>query len=444
MSLEHAQGEITATCDALRLLAAASASAKLRILSRGFLPRLLERVSDLRALVVLPVGCEAIENIARKPLAPRSAGQRVKASERAVVHRPELMLPLLCALGLLVNMLAECEEAKLACVTLQLPLLLLQLWQLGRAAPPVRRRALSILANYVAHCSPAKCSLAAYSDSQGRCLVALLLKYATSASVENVKPPRIGEFEWRLCWQTLQSLVRATAATPQEQRVSLKRSCFPRVGSRHGRAKSSPVHSAISVASSSPVRVVCCAGEHFGEPRSRAARRRGRPRDARASQPARSGRGEGQLAVLREPGCFDALVEALDCRLAAAKHAAALCLRNLAFAAEGKAALLAKPRALPALLAGLQTRDLRLAALCSGALWALMCRCERAKVAMRGDAVMQQFQAAERDLMAIVLTDDDAARTHVNDQDLTSFVQNMGAISQLLGLNSEQLHSILH
>ena len=52
-------------------------------------------------------------------------------------------------------------QAKLACVALRLPLLLLRLWPLSAAAGSagLREGVLRALANYVAHCGPAKCSL---------------------------------------------------------------------------------------------------------------------------------------------------------------------------------------------------------------------------------------------------------------------------------------------
>lgn len=83
---------------------------------------------------------------------------------------------------------------------------------------------------------------------------------------------------------------------------------------------------------------------------------------------------EGCAALLRTDEAFDVLLDALGSRHAPNRAAAALALRNVAFAPDGKAALLSKPRALPSLLAGIDARQLGLAALCSGALWALICR----------------------------------------------------------------------
>jgi len=73
---------------------------------------------------------------------------------------------LLGCVGLFSNLLANCEEAKLACVSLQLPLLLQQLWALSRSMPTMRRALLPLLCNYVAHCAPAKVHLMIYIGTQ--------------------------------------------------------------------------------------------------------------------------------------------------------------------------------------------------------------------------------------------------------------------------------------
>ena len=50
----------------------------------------------------------------------------------------------------------------------------------------------------------------------------------------------------------------------------------------------------------------------------------------------RSSMGHCQTALLRVSDAFDVVVDGLDSRLPAARRAAALCLRNLAFCSEGK------------------------------------------------------------------------------------------------------------
>ena len=105
-----------------------------------------------------------------------------------------------------------------------------------------------------------------------------------------------------------------------------------------------------------------------------------------------------QSALLKLPEAFDAILEGLESKLAEARMAAALCIRNLAFAADGRAAILAKPRALPALLRALRPDDLGLAARASAALWALIGRCECAKATLRSGAHQIQLRAAERAL----------------------------------------------
>ena len=157
-----------AVLHALRGVVAASVSAKLQLLASGFLPTLLARVGELRTQLLPPPAPPTLAEKAPAGTAPRvlgalneygtkdSTGWCGSKREREPPPRAAELLPTLQAcLGLLTNTLANCAEAKLACVSLQLPLLLLQLWQLGRQLPGVRLHVLAALCNYVAHCAPA-------------------------------------------------------------------------------------------------------------------------------------------------------------------------------------------------------------------------------------------------------------------------------------------------
>lgn len=105
---------------------------------------------------------------------------------------------------------------------------------------------------------------------------------------------------------------------------------------------------------------------------------------------------EGAAALLKLPDVFETLLSCLEPRVfTAARDAAALALRNLAFTTEGRVALLAKPCALPALLDALHLNNMQLAARAGATLWALLAKCERAKGAIRQPFLLAQLRAAE-------------------------------------------------
>lgn len=118
--------------------------------------------------------------------------------------------------------------------------------------------------------------------------------------------------------------------------------------------------------------------------------------------------------------------------MGAARDACALALRNLAFSADGRAALLAKPHALPALLRALDPADLRLAARAAAALWALLAKCERAKGAMRLPAHLGQLRAAEAALATRAMV---ATPLITGEQALLAeCLHAMGALMTILGM----------
>jgi hypothetical protein len=384
---------------ALRSLLAVSHASKLRVLASGFLPTLLARVEDIRALCALP-----------RPTNGGGLGTDPSSTE---VKRSELLPSLLGTISVLSNLLAHCEEAKLACVSLQLPLLLLRLWPLGqsrnptrgsedegRLTPPkegtgagaVRQQLLALLANYVAHCAAAKCSLAAYSDAKGRSLVALLAHSVSRTPRPTQTPPPLAQ--WNLSWAVLQSV----ATAPEGRAVLLRAQLAPKAAAALRRlvgGKGSDDARAAAVAD-------FLANLAF-EP-------------------------DGAEAVVRAPEAFDTLVFALRCRHAGCRRAAALALRNLAFCADGKAALLAKKEALPALFGAIAADDAALAARAAGAVWALLAKCERAKVALRSSALLQQLHEAEMTLAARTVLRDAAEAPHV-----AQALSAVDAIYSLLG-----------
>ena len=123
-------------------------------------------------------GCAAA-TAAKRAATGASAAEAAAAA--AAARRAEAAAQLRGSLALMANLLHGCAEAKLACVALRLPLLLLRLWPLSAGAgfATLREALLRTLANYVAHCAPAKCSLTAYSDAKGRCLGTLVVKVVT-------------------------------------------------------------------------------------------------------------------------------------------------------------------------------------------------------------------------------------------------------------------------
>jgi hypothetical protein len=356
---------------ALRALVGVSLSAKLALLRRGFLPTLVGRIDDLRALATTPppevkaaakAKAKATANaMGRLALATAAAAADEDAPADKLIYRTELLDQMLSSLGLLSNLLGGCEEAQLASVTMQLPLLLLRLWPLGRSHAPVRTAVLTLLCNHVAHCAPAKASLAAYTDSKGRCLPTLVMQLLCKPA--RASSPPLPEAHWAYGWAVLRSL----ATAPESRAVLLKAQLLPRAVPMLSR-----------ILGSTDERRAAPIVELFANLAFEA---------------------EGAAAILKLPDAFEALLSALESRLNTARYAAALALRNLAFLADGRAALLAKPRALPALLRALHPSDLLLAARAAAALWALLARCERAKGAMRQPALLAPLRAAEAALI---------------------------------------------
>ena len=86
----------------------------------------------------------------------------------------------------------------------------------GTGAGAVRQQLLALLANYVAHCAAAKCSLAAYSDAKGRSLVALLAHSVSRTPRPTQTPPPLAQ--WNLSWAVLQSV----ATAPEGRAVLLR------------------------------------------------------------------------------------------------------------------------------------------------------------------------------------------------------------------------------
>ena len=322
--------------DAMRGLVALSRAAKLRVLRDGFLPQLLQRLDDLRAGGAAAAAAAAAAATAAKRAATGAcAAEAAATATAAAARRTEAAAQLRGSLALLANLLHGCAEAKLACVALRLPLLLLRLWPLSAGAgfATLREALLRTLANYVAHCAPAKCSLTAYSDAKGRCLVALLCRLVTRdgssrgcrgappAAPENTLPIT----QWRLCWATLQSLSTGT----ESRSVLLRAQLLPRAIPALRRALHPPAAAVAEADTAAAHDARAAAVLDFAANLSFAP--------------------EGQATLLRAPEAFDVLLEALEGRLAASRRAAALCLRNLAFCADGKvgASLLPPPTPLP-------------------------------------------------------------------------------------------------
>lgn len=415
--------------DALRTLLGQSRTAKLMLLHAGFLPVLLSRITDLRGLCPLPsrrhsaggsscvhVAISTCPGAAPSELwsgggggaaAGRFTGGAVGSTGAVFGGRTErqvdLVDQLLGCVGVLSNLLSGCEEAKLASVSLQLPLLLQRLWALSRGAPALARAMLPLIGNYVAHCPPAKCSLTAYSDSRGRCLISLIVRAVTG--VPHPAAPQMDAELWAMHWRVLQAL--ATAA--ESRTVLLRSNCIG--------------------AAPALVRRLLSRGERADEARAAAVV------DFMANLAFNS---VGCTALLRVPDAFECLLDALGARHhAPTRYAAALALRNVAFSVEGKGAFLAKPRALPALVGCLDGGDLQLAALCSGALWALLCRCERAKVAFRrGGVLARQLSTAERELTFLAMRPPAAPAARAQ---LQQALRSLDVVAQLLGLDPTRL-----
>lgn len=141
---------------------------------------------------------------------------------------------------------------------------------------------------------------------------------------------------------------------------------------------------------------------------------------------------DGQQMLLRVHDGFDTLVDAMESKLPSSRFAAALCLRNVAFAPEGKAAFLARERAIPALLRSLDPASLLLASRAASALWALISRSEKTKVALRSQSVLQQLHAGEMALAQAAANQGLSASEHeaVQEVQLT-----LGIVTRILGLD---------
>ena len=420
---ERSAADVDAAIGALCALVGVSRAAKLALLRCGFFPRLLSRIADLQGLYGLSRRAAAP---ARRrdacalpgPAPPGGGGEDPGGGASLDGGSPSadggaggvpdrcgaLQRSLLCCVRLLSNALCGCEEAKLAAVSLQLPLLLQQLWAISRGAPALRRALMQLLCNYVAHCAPAKCSLIAYSDARGRCLIALLVRAALAEARPPAAPMALPL--WQLHWRCLQSL--ATAA--ESRTVLLRSGC-------------------IGAAPSLAHRLLLGAKER-DEPRAAAVL------DFLANLAFDA---DGCTALLRCDGAFDALVEGLESRQPSARYAAALALRNVAFSSEGKTALLNRPRAMPALLGGLGPSDLRLSALSSAALWALLARSEKAKVAFRrGGLPAHRFAVAEKELAHLAMREPECASDPAA---LRAALRHFDAIARLLGADPGQLRA---
>ena len=72
------------------------------------------------------------------------------------------------------------------------------------------------------------------------------------------------------------------------------------------------------------------------------------------------------------------------------------------------------------------------------ALWALLCRSEKAKVALRGARLLQQLQQAEKALAARAMEPAAPAPPGARD-DLNAALKNLDAVGWLLGLDGMQL-----
>ena len=310
------------------------------------------------------------------------------------VQRVEVIPQLIGAIKLLSNLLAGCGEAKLACVSLQLPLLMLRVWPLTASSAHLKTQLLTLLCTYVAHCAAAKASLSVYSDSKGRCLATLVVRMLTRPT--RASQPPLPEAHWRVGWAALRSL-----ATAPESRASLVRNhLIPKAVALLQRNLG-----ATDESRAAPI-LDFFANLTF-EP-------------------------EGQTALLKEAEAFNAVLEGLESKLPDARNAAALCIRNLCFAADGRTAVLSRPRALPALLRALHPADVVLAARAAAALWSLIGRCERAKAVLRGAALQGQLRAAERALTAkAMVAPPDAA----NERELLGeCLRCMGAVMSILRL----------
>ena len=106
-----------------------------------------------------------------------------------------------------------------------------------------------------------------------------------------------------------------------------------------------------------------------------------------------------------------ACAQGLESRHPAARLASALALRNLAYSADGQAAILGRRRALPALLRALHPSELPLASRAAHALWALIGHTERAKATLRAPPTLAELKAAERALTTTAMVSPPRGRT---------------------------------
>ena len=380
---------VPAVLAALRVLAGASMSAKHELLRSGFIALVIMRMGD---------SLGAMQRQGKHRFARRSSSNDSNFADQDVHVLRTILIE---DVRLLSNTVAGCEEAKLTCVSLQLPRVLLSLWTASRSDLALRRLVLVLICNYISHCSPAKSSLAAYSDVKGRCVPSLLIQSVIVPLRKGKTPMRAAD--WKQAWQCLGSL-----ATASESRTLLLRSPLPTRASNVAGALLVPPAS--DEARSAPV-FDFLANFTF--------------------------EADGQAALLHTDGAFDTVLEGLASRDLNVRRAAALCLRNLAFHSDGKASIMAKPRALPLLVAGIDRRDAQLASTCSSALWAFLSHCERAKVALRHGDLIERVIDAEKALVS------NAMRKAEEDKNVSECQQkalrNMSAISIILGLESQKM-----
>ena len=373
--------ELPLITSAAKAVVAMSRAAKATLLRRGFLPALLGRIDDLRAVALTPPpGGTRLPRRphpdARKPptrSTPRSGAHHPAAADGGGRRRQRRRRARARARG---DALAPARVAQAA----HQPPRGLRRGEARVRRPPAAdapaaavaalepraaalRTLLALLCNYVAHCHAAKASLTAYSDAKGRCLATLVVRMLVRPRRATEAP--LPDAHWRCGWGALRSLATASESRAALLRAGLLPAAVPLLhrhlgGTDEGRA--APV---LDFFANLAFEI------------------------------------EGMQALLRLPDAFGAILEGLESQTSPpARHAAALAVRNLAFSADGRAAVLAKPRAMPALLRALHPSDLTLAARAAAALWALIGRCERAKAVLRGAQHQEQLRAAERSLTA--------------------------------------------
>ena len=464
-----APSELPRVSAALRSLVGMSASAKLTLLRNGFLPSLLGRIDDLRTLALTPLpggGDEGAQGGQRHRDAPSLATrsttrsrvhhqheQPIAAAVAKGVSRVESMAPLMGALKLLSNLVAGCNESKLCCVSLQLPLLMLRLWPMSSSSAALRSQLLTLLCTYVAHCPAAKASLSAYSDSRGHCLATLLVRMITRPA--RASQPPISDTHWRLGWGALRSLATSTESRTALVRSHLIPKAVPLLLRNLGAAdesRAAPVldffanlafehHGQAGMEGRDhPSRHTCAltlAGPHtpFAPPHSRSDTQGARglrrhPRGpgveaTRCTQRCRSWRAQPRLrrrgprgSACQVPGDPRSPQSAASVR---PRPRGSRCCRRVPRSNQKSHRQLFRPLT----IVWLDSR-------CHPALWALVGRCERAKAMLRGATLQAQLRAAERALtsQAMVMPPSAAAERKL----LGESLHCMGAVMSALQL----------